>query len=173
MEDKKNPMLGIRLEKITINMGCGGDEKLIERCKKLVELLTGGKKPIVTLSKKRSTFGVAKYKPVGVKLTMRGKEAAAFLDLALSGVEKRLKPSQFDSEGNFSFGVKEYIEMPGIKYDHDIGMLGFDVAVTLERAGFVVSKRRVKRGKISKHHKIKKEESMEWAKKNLGVEIIE
>ena len=96
-----------------------------------------------------------------------------FLKLALGGVENKLKKAQFDSEGNFSFGVKEYIEMPGIKYNHDIGMLGLDVAVTLKRAGFSVSKRRIQKGKIAAKHKIKKEESMKWAKKNFGVDIIE
>lgn len=170
---KENPMRSIRIGKVTINIGCGGDEDAIERAKKLLEMLTGRKKPVVTLSKRRSTFGITKGKPVGVKLTLRGKDAMEFLKLSLAGVENRIKSSQFDAEGNFSFGVKEYIEMPGIKYDHEIGMMGFDVAVSLERAGFRISRRRVQKKRIPTKHKIEKEESIEWAKRNLGVDVIE
>ena len=162
----------IRIDKITINIGCGGDENAIERAKKLLAMLTSRKKSIVTLSKRRSTFGVAKGKPVGVKMTLRDKEAVEFLKLALGGVDNKLKKSQFDSEGNFSFGVKEYIELPGIKYSHDIGMMGFDVAVSLERAGFRIGRRRIQKIRIPSKHKIKTEESIEWAKKNFGVDII-
>lgn len=168
--DQKQPIV---IDKVTINLGCAGDEGAIERAKKLLIMLTDEKKPVVTVSKRRSTFGIAKGEPVGVKKTLRGKAAAEFLKLALGGVENRLKGSQFDSEGNFSFGVKEYIEMPGVKYKYEIGMLGFDVAVSLRRAGFRISRRRIQKGKISTKHKIKKEESMEWAKKNFGVEIVE
>ncbi len=164
-------MRKIAIEKVTINMGCGDDEKLIERSKKLISMLTG-KTPVVTLSKKRSTFGVPKNKPIGVKATLRGNDAIEFLKLAFGGVENRIKDSQFDSEGNFSFGVKEYIEMPGIKYNHEIGMLGFDVAVTLKRAGFGISKRRIQKRKIPLNHKIKREESVDWVKKNFGVDIV-
>ena len=166
-------MRAIRIEKVTINMGCGDDEKVIERAKKLVSMLTNGKKSVVTLSKKRSTFGVPKDKPIGVKVTLRGKDATELLKLALGGVDNRIKASQFDSEGNFSFGVKEYIEMPGVKYNHEIGMMGFDVAVTLKRPGFGITRRRIQKGKIPPNHKIKREESMEWMKKNFGVDVVE
>ena len=165
-------MRSIGIGKVTINIGCGGDEDAIERAKKLLTMLTNRKKSVVTLSKRRSTFGVAKGKPVGVKMTLRGNAAVQFLKLALGGVDNKLKKSQFDSEGNFSFGVREYIELPGIKYSHEIGMLGFDLAVSLERAGFRVSKRRVQKKRIPSKHKIKTEESIEWVKKNFGVDII-
>lgn len=171
-DKEENPTRSIRLEKITINIGCGGDEDAIERAKKLLVMLTEKEKSVATLSKRRSTFGVAKGNPVGVKLTLRGNDAMEFLKLALGGVDNTLKASQFDAEGNFSFGVKEYIELPGIKYDHEIGMLGFDIAVSLKRAGFRVSRRRIQKKRIPPKHKIKKEESMEWAKKNFGVDIV-
>ncbi len=167
------PIRSIRIGKVTINIGCGGDEDAIERAKKLLAMLTSRKKSVVTLSKRRSTFGIAKGKPVGVKMTLRGDAAIEFLKLALGGVDNILKKSQFDSEGNFSFGIKEYIELPRIKYSHDIGMLGFDVAVSLERAGFRISQRRIQKRRIPLKHKIKREESIEWVKKNFGVDILE
>jgi large subunit ribosomal protein L5 len=163
-------MRGIKLEKVTLNIGCAGEKDKIERAKKLLKLLTD-KTGVVTLSRRRSTFGIAKGKPVGVKVTLRGKEAERILKLALTGVENRLKAQQFDDSGNFSFGVAEYIEMANIKYDHEVGMMGFDVTVTLERPGYKVKKRKVKRGSIGHKHKIKPEEAMQWAKEELSVEI--
>jgi len=168
----ENKMKEINLEKVTVNIGCGGDAKQIARSQKLLETLTNGKKSVVTVSRRRSTFGIAKGKPVGVKVTLRGKDAIDFAKQALSGIDNQLKTSNFDDEGNFSFGVKEYIEMTGVKYDHDIGMLGFDVSVTLQRAGFGVSRRKIQNRKIPKRHKITKQEAIDWAKQVLNAEIV-
>jgi len=170
---RDNPMRAVRLEKITLNLGCGGDAQVIERAEKLLEMLGGGRKPVVTASRSRSTFGIAKGKPVGVKLTLRGKQAEDLLRQALAAVDNRIKSSQFDSEGNFSFGVKEYIELPGVKYKHEIGVLGFDVVVTLRRAGYGITRRRVQARKLPKSQKISREDAMAWAKENCGASIAE
>ena len=167
----ENPMRSIRIEKVVLNIGCGGDPNKIEKARKLLEILTG-KKPRITLSKKRSTFGIAKGKPVGVSITLRKKDAYEFLKKALEGIEKKLRASQFDENGNFSFGIKEYIDIPGVKYRHEIGLLGFDVCVSLERPGYRVKKRRIKRSKIGKNHLINKKEAIEWVKRNFGVEVF-
>ncbi|MEM5829617.1 MAG: 50S ribosomal protein L5 [Candidatus Aenigmatarchaeota archaeon] len=167
-----NPMRRIEIDKLTLNIGCAGDLQKIERAKKLLEILTG-RKPAITKSKKRSTFGIAKGKPVGVMITLRKKEAEDFLKKALHAVEKRLKSSQFDKDGNFSFGIKEYIDIPGVKYSHEVGMFGLDVCVSLKRRGYRIKYRRIQKRKIPTKHKITREEAMEWVKNNFGVEIIE
>lgn len=168
-----NLMREIRIDKVVLNVGCAGDKDVIERATKLLEMLTEGKKTVVTKSHKRSTFGLTKGRPTGVKLTLRGQAAFDVLKLTFAGVENRIKSSSFNDQGNFNFGVKEYIELPGIKYRHDIGMMGFDVTVSLERRGFSVKKRHVQKRKIHESHKIKKEESIEWVKKNFGVDVVE
>jgi len=165
-------MRSIRIEKVTLNLGCGDDKIKLEKATKLLEYLTE-RKPLVTKSKTRSTFGVPKGKPIGVMITLRGKQAEDFLRRAIEGVEKKLKASQFDNQGNFSFGLKEYIDMPGVRYKHDIGMFGLDVVVTLKRAGVRIKLRRIQKRKIPAKHKINKEDAMGWAKKNFGVELIE
>lgn len=134
-----NPMKEIRLAKVTVNMGTGADAAKLEKCKKIMHTLTR-KKIVITSTRKRSTFGVPKNKPIGAKTTLRGEEAMEFLKKVLQGIESKLKQSQFDMNGNFSFGIHEYINIPGIKYDPDVGILGMDVAVTLERPGFRVRK---------------------------------
>jgi large subunit ribosomal protein L5 len=164
-----NKMREIKIEKVTVNVGCGGDLDKIERAKKLLELLTG-QKPVVTISKKRSTFGIAKGKPVGVKVTLRKKKAEEFLQKVLEAKKYTIKSSQI-SNGTFSIGVAEYIELPGVKYQHEIGTLGFDVCVTLERPGFRVKRVKVKKAKIGKKHTINKEDVIEWLKKR-GVNVI-
>lgn len=165
-----NPMREIRIEKVILNMGCGGDLAKIEKAKKLLKKLTG-REPKITLSKKRSTFGIAKGKPVGVMVTLRKKEAEDFLKKAFDGIGNRLKEEWFDEFGNFSFGIKEYIDLPGIKYDYDIGLMGFDVCVTLERPGFRIKRRKIQKRKIPKEHRITRQEAIEWVKKKFGIEV--
>jgi large subunit ribosomal protein L5 len=165
-----NPMKEIRLAKVTVNMGVGAETAKLEKSKKMMQTVTG-KKIVVTSTHKRSTFGVPKGKPIGAKTTLRGADAMGFLKKVLHALENRLKASQFDSNGNFSFGIHEYINIPGIKYDPDVGILGMDVAVTLERPGFRVKKRKLRPGRIGKSHLIKKEDAIEWARKNLNVEV--
>lgn len=167
-----NPMRRIEIEKVVLNVGCGGDLDKIDKAVRLLEKITG-RKPCITKSKRRSTFGIARGKPVGVKVTLRGKEAIEFLKRALHAVEYKLSKKQFDEEGNFSFGVKEYIDIKGVKYQHELGLFGMDVCVTLKRPGYRIKYRKVQRRKIPKSHRITKEEAIEWVKKTLGVEIVE
>jgi len=164
-------MQEIRIEKVTLNIGCAGDLQKIEKAQKLLEKLTG-QKPVITKSRRRSTFGIAKGKPVGVKVTLRKEKALNFLGLVLQAVGK-LRASQFDNEGNLNIGIKEYIDLPGVKYLPEIGMLGFDVAVTLERPGFRIKRRKIRRKKTPSKVKIKKEEAIKWFKEKFGVSIVE
>jgi len=164
-------MRQIRIEKVVLNIGCGGDLQKVEKAEKLLKYLTGREKVLITKSKRRSTFGIAKGKPIGVKVTLRKKKALEFLKKAFAAIDNKLKASWFDEEGNFSFGIKEYIDLPGVKYKPEIGMLGMDVCVTLERPGFRIKRRKVQKRKIPKEHRISKEEAIEWVKKTFGVEV--
>jgi len=166
-----NVMREIRLEKVTLNIGAGEAGPKLENAKKLIEKLSE-KKVVVTRTHKRTSFGTAKNRPIGVKVTLRGRKAEEFLKTALQALENKLKASQFDENGNFSFGIKEYIHIPGMRYDPDIGIMGLDVCVTLERPGFRIKRRKVKPKKVGKKHRITKEESQEWVKKKFGVEIL-
>lgn len=167
---KNNPMREIRIEKVTLNVGCGDDKHKIEKAQKLLSMLTG-RKPVITFSKKRSTFGVAKGKPIGVKVTLRKKPAEDFFKLVLQSVENKLRDSQIDADGNVNIGIKEYIDLPGVKYSHDIGMLGLGVSASLERRGFRIKRRRLQKRIIPKNHKLNKEEVAKWLKERYGVTV--
>ncbi len=165
-----NPMREIMLEKITINIGVGEAGPKLEMAKKLLEKLSE-KKVVVTKTHKRTTFGVAKKRPIGVKVTIRGEKAKEFLRNTLKANENRMSPDQFDNNGNFSIGVKEYIDLPGVKYDPEIGIIGMDICVTLVRPGFRIKRRKIRKKKVGKKHRITKEETKEWVKKEYDVEI--
>ncbi|MBI4167382.1 MAG: 50S ribosomal protein L5 [Candidatus Aenigmarchaeota archaeon] len=166
-----NPMLNISIDKITLNMGAGGPGEKLEKSKKLLEKVSG-EKSVITKAHKRSTFGVAKGRQIGVKVIIRGTKAEDLLKRVLEASENKIQASQFDDHGNFSIGVHEYIDVPGIKYDPAIGIMGFDVAVTLKRAGYRVSKRRKKPAKIGKRHLITREQAVEWIKERMGTEVV-
>ena len=162
-------MRKIRIEKVTVNIGCGGDREKIERAKKLLKMLTN-QKPVITLSKKRSTFGIARGKPVGVKVTLRKKKAENFFNRILEATDRKISKNQI-TDGIINIGIKEYIELPDIKYQHDIGMLGMDVSINLERPGYHVARRSVRKAKIGKKHKINIEDVINWLKEK-GVEVV-
>ncbi len=162
-------MREIRVEKVTLNIGCGNDADKLKRAEKLIQTIAG-QKPLVTLTKKRTTFGTIKRKPIGIKATMRKEKAVKFLRDALSAIDKELKQNQIN-DGNFSFGIKEYIDLPNTNYDPDVGIMGMDVCVTLERPGFRI-KRKSKDSKVGKKHLISKEETIEWLKEKFEVKIV-
>jgi large subunit ribosomal protein L5 len=169
---KENPMRTISLEKLTLNIGVGEAGPGIEKSKALLEKLSEST-VVVTTTHKRTTFGGAKGRPIGVKVTMRGDKAMDLLGKLFQAIDNRIKPGQFDRNGNFSFGIQEYIHIPGIKYDPDIGILGFDVCVTLMRPGYRVARKRIRPGRIGRSHRIKPEEAQAWAIEAFKVKVTD
>ncbi|MEM5831130.1 MAG: 50S ribosomal protein L5 [Candidatus Aenigmatarchaeota archaeon] len=156
----------IFLEKVVINIGCGGDMEKIERAKKLLEKMFPNRKIAITYSKKRSTFGVPKGKPIGVMLTLRRNEAIEFARKVFKAYENKIPSSVFDDYGNFSLGIKKYIDL-GIKYDHTIGLLGMDVCFSLRKPGY-----KLKDGTISKKQRVTKEEAIKFVKEFFNVDVV-
>ncbi|MBD3249687.1 50S ribosomal protein L5 [Candidatus Woesearchaeota archaeon] len=164
-----NPMRTIRIEKITLNIGAGKDQAKLEKGIKLLESITGIK-PVKTVSNKRiPAWGVRPGLPIGCKLTLRDKKAAELLKRLLDSRENTLSMKQFDSNGNVSFGISEYINIPEVKYDPEIGIMGLEVCISLERPGFRIKRRKQLKKKIPASHKITKEEAVEFMKKNFNV----
>ena len=159
----------IQIDKVTLNVGAGKDQHILEKGIKLLTKLTD-KKPIKTTSKHRiATWGIRIGLPIGCKVTVRGNDAKALLNKLLIGVDNKLNPRCFDNKGNFSFGVKDYIEVEGMKYDPDIGMMGFEVCVTLKRKGTRVKQRSRKPSILGKRQSISKEEAQAFVKDNYNV----
>lgn len=165
-------MRSVAIEKVTLNIGVGGAGEELENAKSLLERLSGGK-AISTLARVRNpVFKIKKGDPIGAKVTLRRVPAVAFLKRCLVVKGNRIAAHSFDREGNFSFGVPEYIELPDAKYDPKIGIIGFDVCVTLRRkGGWRVARRRRSCTHIGAKHRLTKDEAIEFAKSNLGIEV--
>lgn len=164
-----NLMKNIRVEKVTLNVSFK-EVADVEKGKKLLQALTT-RKIMTTKTHKRSTFGPAKGRVIGAMVSLRGKEALELLSRLLDARERRVKDTSFDKTGNFSFGIEECINIPGLKYDPEIGIIGMDVAVTLTRPGYRVARRKLQPAKVGASHKITKDDAMKFAAKELGVKI--
>lgn len=170
---KTNVMRTIRIEKLTLNFGAGKDQEKLKKGQKLLESISG-KKPILTVTNKRLlAWGLRPGLPIGCKITLRRNEAIVMLKRLLSAKENKLTDSQFDANGNISFGIPEYIDIDGAKYDPEIGMLGLEACITLMRPGFRIKFRKIKNKKVSQRHRIQREEAMKFMKDNFNVKIGE
>ena len=87
-------------------------------------------------------------------------------------VDNKVSKSSFDVRGNFAFGLKEHIEIKGVKYDPDIGIFGMDVCVSVNRPGQRVKIRRRENRPVGPKHVLTPEESMVFVRQTLGVEIV-
>ncbi|MDY6776495.1 MAG: 50S ribosomal protein L5 [Candidatus Nanohaloarchaea archaeon] len=166
-----NEMKQIQVEKVTVNMGAGevGDE--VDKAVNLLEQLTG-KEPVKTESSRAAQgFGLRGGLNIGAKVTLRGEEAEEFLEYVFEAKGDEISRDVFDTQGNFSVGVEEYIDMPNVSYDPDIGMKGFDVAVTLERPGHRV-KRREEDREVGGDHGISEEDARQYVKERFDVELV-
>lgn len=158
-------MMTISIEKITLNMGVGESGEKLEKAKALLERITDAKAVKTKTNKRIPTWNLRPGMEIGTRVTLRGKKATALLARLFEAVDKKIKYSSFDNNGNMSFGVHEYINIPGVNYDPKTGIIGLDIAITFKRPGYSV-------GKIGKKHRIKPEEAMEFIKKNFGVELV-
>ena len=166
-----NPMKNIRIEKITLNIGAGKDQARLEKGVSLLKHITGID-PIKTVTNKRiPTWGIRPGLPIGCKITLRKKSAKELLKRLLEAKNNRLKESQFDETGNISFGIPEYLDVAGIEYDMSIGIIGFEVAITLTRPGFGIKKRRVKPRQVGVCHRITKQESIAFMQQTFQIKV--
>ena len=172
--DKKweNPMKRPYLEKIVLNIGVGAGGEELERAVTILESITG-KNALKTISKKNiKEFNLRKGRPIGTKITVRGKEAEKLLQRLLVVNNNKILRKSFDNYGNFGFGITEHISIPGIEYESTLGIWGLDVCGRIVRPGIRVKYRRKSRAKIPKYHYVSREEAQFFLEKNFGVNVV-
>lgn len=168
----ENLMRTIRVGKVTLNIATGESGESVEKAYTLAERITG-QKPVRTLAtRKARTFRIRRGLPIGVKVTLRRKKGAELLKKILPAIGNTINESNFDDNGNFSFGLKEYLSIPGLKYDSKLGMIGMNINITLERPGYRIKERKIKNGKMSKTHRISKIEAIDFAKNKLNINVV-
>jgi large subunit ribosomal protein L5 len=168
-----NANLEPRLDKVVVHIGVGESGQRLVNAESIMKAITK-QQPVRSIAKKTlPNFGIKKNEPIGAKLTLRGKAAEDFLTLALKAAGNSLKKSQFDLQGNFSFGIEEHTDFPGMRYDPEIGIFGMDVSVALKRAGYRIALRRVAQKKLPLRQRLCKEDTMQYVAKKFGIEILE
>lgn len=166
---KENPMEEVLIDKVVINMGIGESGERLQRAYNMLEGLVQ-QKPAVTYAKKTiKNFGIRKGEAIGIKVTLRGDKALKFLQDALTVKEMRLSRKSI-SDGYFSFGIAEHIDLPGVEYDPDVGIFGMDVCVSLRKRGYRVARRRRRKSKIATSHRVTKQETIRFLE-SMGVVV--
>jgi large subunit ribosomal protein L5 len=169
---QENKMRELILDKVTVNICVGNDKQGMVKAEKLLRKITG-KTPVKTAAKRRlAAFQIRPGLPIGYKVTLRGEDAKKFLDWVLTSKGKKFNSSSIDNSGNFSIGFAEYLDLNGIKYDAEIGIMGFEVMVTFKRPGYRIKNRLIKKAKVPQRHRVTKEEVINYMKENFAVEVL-
>ena len=125
-----------KLDKIVINIGVGEashDSKFIDAAAKDLEIIAG-QKPVITKAKKSiAGFKLREGQPIGVKVTLRGKNMYNFMEKLIKVSLPRVRdfrgvsPKAFDGFGNYTLGIKEQLIFPEINYDEILKLRGMDI----------------------------------------------
>ncbi len=169
---EETPMLKPRIDKVVVNLSVGKSGEPLEKAAKVLNELTSHAPCKRKAKQSIRDFGIRKGEPIACIVTLREQEAIDFLNKVLPVVDRKISRKSFDRNGSFSFGIKEHIEIQGVKYDPDIGIFGMDVCVAMARPGYRIKNRRRERTKIGSRHVLTPEESMIFVKDTLGVEIV-
>ena len=169
MTETKQLMKNVRIAKITLNIGVSKSEEMMKKGLKLLQKITPISPVKTTTQKRIPGWGLRPGLNIGCKVTVR-KDTQVLLKRLFVAKENILSNSNFDDQGNFSFGIPEYIDIDGLEYDPELKILGLEVAVTLERPGFRVKNRKLKSTKVGKSHLITKDEAVAFVQK-MGVEV--
>lgn len=165
---KENIMRTIKIEKFVLNVG--GVEDKLKKGEILLQKLTDKKPVKVKATKRIPTWGVRPGLEVGVKVTLRGKQAEDLIKRVLGAVQNTLKEKQMQK--NFvSFGIKEYIEVPGMEYIREVGIMGLECTIVFCRTGKRVQEKKVKRGKVRRQD-VSPEEIISFMEKNFSTKIL-
>ena len=169
---EEHPMLTPRIEKVVVNLNVGKSGEPLEKGNKVLKEITN-RTPVKRKAKATiRDFGIREGEPIAVVVTLRKQEAIDFLKKVFPIVDNKLSKRSFDERGNFSFGLKEHIEIPGVKYDPEIGIFGMDICVTVNRPGQRIKVRKRQSKSIGPKHVLTPEESMLFIKQTLGVEFV-
>ena len=133
-----NPMQIPGVTKVVVNMGVGDaarDAKLINGAVADLALITGQKPEIRKARKSIAQFKLREGMPIGARVTLRGDRMWEFLDRLVSIALPRIRdfrglsPTQFDGNGNYTFGLNEQSMFHEIDVDKIDRPRGMDITV--------------------------------------------
>jgi large subunit ribosomal protein L5 len=166
------PMKKISIAKVVLNMGVGKSGDPIEKAKNAL-LHISGQKPSPRFAKATyRDWGVRKGEPIGVAVTVRNEPAIVLIKRLFAAKGNEIKGSSFDDFGNLSFGIKEHIDIPGVKYDPQVGILGLDIAISLTRPGFNIRFRSKHKASIGRTHIITADDAKAFLTHEFGIQVV-
>jgi len=168
---EQNPLTKPRIGKVTVNISVGRSGEPLENAMKILEQITGQKPTVRRAKRTIKDFGIRRGEPIACLVTLRGEKALSFLEKALTTVGNKIKVSSLDEHGNFSFGIREHIELPGVKYDPHLGIVGMDVCVTLEKPGYRVKYRKRAASKVGGWQRLTRDEAICFLRE-MGIELV-
>ena len=166
-----NHMKNIHIGKVCINIGLGKSGAIVEKAKAVLTQIAGQAVGESHAKKTLRDFGIRKGDPIGVVVTLRKKLAEEKLKFLFTAKDNRISKYSFDKNGGCSFGIKEHIELPGVKYDPDLGIFGMDVTTVLVRPGYRINKKKRVKGIVGKSHRVTKDEASNFFKDTLNIEV--
>jgi len=168
-----HPARAVRIIKIVINAGVGESGEPRSKAEKVLTMITHAK-PVVTRARATNRdFGIRLGQDIGAKVTLRGPAAVDFLTRAMEARDFQLDPDSVDRSGNFSFGVADYTDFAGMKYDPAIGIHGMDVCVELGRAGWRVRTRQRGSRPLPKRQRVSPDEARQFLAERFRVKFLE
>lgn len=133
-----NPHQVPGLVKIVVNMGVGEaarDGKIIDGAIADLTKITGQKPQVTAARKSIAQFKLREGQPIGAHVTLRGDRMWEFLDRLLSLALPRIRDfrglsdTQFDGNGNYTFGLTEQSVFHEIDQDKIDRVRGMDITV--------------------------------------------
>jgi len=169
--NSSNVMLQPRIAKVVVNIAKGQSGEPLEKAMEILEQITR-QKPCTRKAKRTiRAFGIRRNEPISCLVTLRGRKAETFLKQSFESVGNRISLKSFDENGNFAFGIREHIDIPGTKYDPNLGITGMDVIVSVERPGYRVKHRRKAKSKIGRSHRLNRDDTIEFIKNSFGIVV--
>ncbi len=171
-EPPLNRMQRPRIEKVVLNISVGQSGDPLQRAMRILKDLTG-QTPSQRLAKQSiRDWGIHRREPIACLVTLRDEAAITFIKQAFDAIGHRLPGSSFDSNGNFAFGISKHIDLPGVRYDPDLGIIGMDVSVAMGKPGYRVKRRRLAKARVGAKQKLTRDEAIEYVRDTFGLEIL-
>ncbi|MGA8542066.1 MAG: 50S ribosomal protein L5 [Thermoplasmata archaeon] len=169
----ENPHRAIRVIKVVVNAGVGESGENRTKAEKVLQMVTH-QKPVPTRAHSTNRdFGIRQGQEIGAKVTLRGATAVDFLGRAFEARDRQLDVDSIDRNGNFSFGIADYTDFTGMKYDPQIGIHGMDISVELGRAGYRVRQRRLQSRPIPRSIRSTTAETRAYLEQQFHVTVLE
>jgi large subunit ribosomal protein L5 len=164
-----NIMKQIKIGKVVVNISVGQSGQPLANAMQILTDITGQAPSQRSAKMTIRQWGIRKGEPMACAVTLRGERADAFLQKAFTAVRHKINPRSFDNNGNFAFGIREHIDIPGVRYDPATGIIGMDVMATVERPGFRVRRKKRGQSKVGSSHRVTPDESRAFISEKFGV----